>query len=336
MTQPSVVERVLPEPGLATPVSGPAADAAADGSAADQPVADQPAAVEPAAVEPAAVEPAAAEPVTAEPEPPTAVQARSTERQAVSDATAALLERLLHETDPGRRQHLVDEVVLINLPIARSLAMRYRERGVPTEDLVQVAALGLVKAVHGFDAERGRDFLAYAAPTMTGEIKRYFRDTGWAVRPPRRLQELRSRMAQVTQALSQDTGRAPTVKELAAALGVDQDEVVEAMVSGNGYATASLDAPPDGESGSWADTVADEDTTLSATPDRLALESMLARLPERERRILALRFFADKTQSEIGAEIGVTQMQVSRLLSRALRRLRDELESDDTGAGAAR
>ncbi len=295
---------------------------------------DRLAVVEPAGVEPAATEHDAPAPAVSGPSAQeSAAQVRTTERQVVSEATAALLARLAHETDPSVRQSLVDEVVLINLPIARSLAMRYRERGVPAEDLVQVAALGLVKAVHGFDAERGVDFLAYASPTMTGEIKRYFRDTGWAVRPPRRLQELRSRMAQVTQALSQDTGRAPTVKELAAALEVDQDEVVEAMVSGNGYATSSLDAPPDGESGSWADTVADEDTTLSATPDRLALESMLARLPERERRILALRFFADKTQSEIGAEIGVTQMQVSRLLSRALRRLRDELEADDVGPG---
>ena len=164
---------------------------------------------------------------------------------------------------------------------------------------------------------------------MTGEIKRYFRDTGWAVRPPRRLQELRARMAQATQRLSQHTGRAPTVNELAAELDAPVDDVLEAMVSGNGYATTSLDAPPDGESGSWADTIPDEDTTLGATPDRIALEQMLARLPERERRILALRFFADKTQSEIGAEIGVTQMQVSRLLSRALRRLREELQADD-------
>ncbi|WP_380164964.1 SigB/SigF/SigG family RNA polymerase sigma factor [Jannaschia sp. R86511] len=271
---------------------------------------------------------------TSEPahEAPGPQAARSGERQAVADTTAALLTRLSQQTDPTERQRLVDEVVLLNLPVARSLAMRYRERGVPAEDLVQVASLGLVKAVHGFDAERGRDFLAYAAPTMTGEIKRYFRDTGWAVRPPRRLQELRARMAQVTQTLSQDTGRAPTVNELASALQVDADDVIEAMVSGNGYATSSLDAPPDGESGSWADTVADEDTSLASTPDRLALEGMLARLPERERRILAMRFFADKTQSEIGAEIGVTQMQVSRLLSRALRRLRDELEADSGAA----
>ena len=254
-------------------------------------------------------------------------------RDVLAEQTAALLERIHAErVDQTERQRLVDEIVLLNLPVARSLAIRYRERGVALEDLMQVAALGLVKAANGFDAERGTDFMAYAAPTITGEIRRHFRDTGWAVRPPRRLQELRTRVAATTQSLSQDGGRAPTVKELAAALSVSEEDVVEAMVSSNGYATASLDAPPDGESGSWADTVADPDTTLATTPDRLALQQVLSRLPERERRILALRFFADKTQSEIGAEIGVTQMQVSRLLSRALRRLREQLE-DEPGAG---
>jgi RNA polymerase sigma-B factor len=255
-------------------------------------------------------------------------------RDAMAERTADLLLRLAGEQDETERQRLTDEVVLLNLPVARSLAMRYRERGVPLDDHTQVAALGLVKAVHGFDAERGRDFMAYAAPTITGEIKRHFRDTGWAVRPPRRLQELRTRVSQATQTLSQATGRAPTVKELAEALQVPQDDVVEAMVSSNGYATTSLDAPPDGENGSWADSVPDTDTDLSGTPDRVALERLLSQLPERERRILAMRFFADKTQSEIGAEIGVTQMQVSRLLSRALRRLREQLEDDpDAAAG---
>lgn len=254
-------------------------------------------------------------------------------RDVLAEQTAALLEGIhAGQVDETERQRLVDEIVLLNLPVARSLAIRYRERGVALEDLMQVAALGLVKAANGFDAERGTDFMAYAAPTITGEIKRHFRDTGWAVRPPRRLQELRTRVSATTQALSQVSGRAPTVKELSAALQVSEDDVIEAMVSSNGYATTSLDAPPDGESGSWADTVADPDTTLATTPDRLALQQVLARLPERERRILALRFFADKTQSEIGAEIGVTQMQVSRLLSRALLRLREQLE-DEPGAG---
>ncbi len=266
-------------------------------------------------------------------EDPSAAPAPVRRRDQLAEQTSVLLTRIHSgEVDDTERQRLVDEIVLLNLPVARSLAMRYRERGVPLEDLMQVAALGLVKAAHGFDAERGKDFMAYAAPTITGEIKRHFRDTGWAVRPPRRLQELRTRVATMSQSLSQDSGRSPTVKELAKALEVSEEDVVEAMVSSNGYATSSLDAPPDGESGSWADTVADPDTTLALTPDRLALQQTLAKLPERERRILALRFFADKTQSEIGAEIGVTQMQVSRLLSRALMRLREQLE-EEPGSG---
>ena len=132
----------------------------------------------------------------------------------------------------------------------------------------------------------------------------------------------------MTQTLSQDSSRSPTIRELATALEVSEEDVVEAMVSSNGYATSSLDSSPDGESRSWADTVADPDTTLALTPDRLALQQALATLPERERRILALRLFADMTQSEIGAEIGVTQMHVSRLFSRALKRLRAQLEDE--------
>jgi RNA polymerase sigma-B factor len=254
-------------------------------------------------------------------------------RDALAEQTAVLLERIHSGTvDDTERQRLVDEIVLLNLPVARSLAMRYRERGVPVEDLMQVAALGLVKAANGFDAERGRDFMAYAAPTITGEIKRHFRDTGWAVRPPRRLQELRTRVATTTQSLSQTSGRSPTVKELAEALEVSQEDVVEAMVSSNGL----RDRVPGRPAGRRERLVgghrgrpghhAGHDTGPAgpaADPGQAA---------ERERRILALRFFADKTQSEIGAEIGVTQMQVSRLLSRALQRLREQLE-DEPGAG---
>ena len=198
---------------------------------------------------------------------------------------------------------------------------------------MQVAALGLVKAAHGFDAERGKDFMAYAAPTITGEIKRHFRDTGWAVRPPRRLQELRTRVATMTQQLSPDQRALPDGQGARrGARGVRggrrRGDGVEQRLR---HRLARRPAGRRG-SGSWADTVADPDTTLAATPDRLALQQTLAKLPERERRILALRFFADKTQSEIGAEIGVTQMQVSRLLSRALQRLREQLE-DEPGAG---
>lgn len=257
-------------------------------------------------------------------------------RQAVmtarNDPPAAdlFLRRLACAQEPFEQQDLVEEIVRLHLPAARGLASRYRDRGIPTEDLMQVAALGLIKAVRGYDCDLGPGFMAYATVTITGEIKRYFRDTGWAVRPSRRLQELRPRIARATGELSQDLGRAPTVKELAAHLGVSMDDVLETMACGGGYSALSLDAPPDGERGSWADHLPDTDTTLASTPDRLTLQALLAELPPRERTILAMRFFADKTQTEIGAEVGVTQMQVSRLLSHALRRLREGMEADAT------
>lgn len=241
---------------------------------------------------------------------------------------ADLFQRLACAHDSHEQQDLVDTIARLHLPAAHWLASRYRDRGIPTEDLMQVAALGLIKAVRGYDCDLGHAFMAYA--TVTGEIKRYFRDTGWAVRPTRRLQELRPRIARATGELSQDLGRAPTVKELATHLDVSMDDVIETTACGNGYSALSLDAPPDGERGSWADLLPDTDTVLAGTPDRLTLQALLAELPPRERTILAMRFFADKTQTEIGAEIGVTQMQVSRLLSRALRQLREGMKADAT------
>lgn len=244
--------------------------------------------------------------------------------------SADLFRRLSVASDLLVRQDLVDEIVRLHLPSARALASRYRGRGIPFEDLMQVAALGLVKAVRGYDCDRGTAFMAFAVPTITGEIKRHFRSTGWAVRPTRRLQELRPRIARATDRLSQQMGRAPTVGELAAHLETTADDVLEAMASGGGYRALSLDAPPDGDNGSWADLVPDTDDELSSTPDRLALQAVLAGLPSRDRTILAMRFFADRTQTQIGAEVGVSQMQVSRLISQALRRLRAGLEGDST------
>ncbi|MFC5381611.1 SigB/SigF/SigG family RNA polymerase sigma factor [Aquipuribacter nitratireducens] len=261
---------------------------------------------------------------------------RAAARAEVEARTHELFERIARCECEEQRRLLQEEVVLLNLPSARALAMRYRDRGVPVDDLVQVASLGLVKAAQGYDAERGTDFMAYAAPTVTGEVKRYFRDTGWAVRPPRRVQELRAQVATATQRLAADLGRSATVAEVAAELGVGQEDVVEALVSGNGYTTASLDAPPGDDPGTtWADTVSDGEPEQSRVADRVALERLLARLPARDRHILSLRFFAERTQSEIGEQIGVTQMQVSRLLSRALARLRAEMEHEnqETGAG---
>ena len=240
--------------------------------------------------------------------------------------TAELFQRLDAEGDGPDRHRLLNEVVVVNLPWARRLALRWSRRGIASEDLVQVAALALLKAAHGYDTARGTDFAAYAAPTIAGEIKRHFRDTGWAVRPPRRLQELRLHLVGSTQRLTQQLQRAPTVAELAQDLGVDQDDVIEAMVASGGYATTSLDAPAGEDPDTWVRALGHDDADVASTPDRLALEQLLSRLPARERRILALRFFADKSQVEIGAEVGVTQMQVSRLLSQSLARLREQLE----------
>jgi RNA polymerase sigma-B factor len=266
----------------------------------------------------------------------TTTRARAVARADVEERTRELFVALRDCADPEQQRFLRDELVMLNLPAARALALRYRDRGVAVDDLVQVAALGLVKAVQGYDPDRGSDFMAYAAPTVTGEIKRYFRDTGWAVRPPRRVQELRAAVSSATQRLSGELGRSATVAELATALEVGEEEVLEALVSGNGYTTASLDTPPGDDSGaSWADSVSDGECEQTGVPDRVALERLLARLPARDRHILSLRFFAEKTQSEIGEQIGVTQMQVSRLLSRALARLRTELEHEPEEAGVS-
>lgn len=252
------------------------------------------------------------------------------------ERTEALFRQLRDTPDGPERHRLLDEVVVLNLPWARRLAMRYSQRGMASDDLGQVAALALLKAAHGYDPDRGTAFGAYAAPTITGELKRHFRDSGWAVRPPRRLQELRAQLVGSTQRLSQTMGRSPTVAELAEHLGVDQDDVIESMVASGGYSTSSLDAPVGEDTDTWVRFLREDDADMDATPDRLSLEHLLARLPERERRILALRFFADKTQVEIGVEVGVTQMQVSRLLAQSLARLREQLDgaTDDEDAAA--
>jgi RNA polymerase sigma-B factor len=251
------------------------------------------------------------------------------DRRRYSDPDAGeLFARLARAEDGPHRQALVDEIVALHLPIARALAGRYCGRGIPSDDVMQVAALGLVKAVLGFECDRGATFMAYARPTITGEIKRHFRSTGWAVRPTRRLLELRPRIAEATEQLSQELGRSPTMKELAGRLDATEDDVLEAMGSGGCYSAVSLDAPPDGEHGTWADVLPDVDDTLAATPDRFALQAALAALPRRDRTILAMRFFGDMTQSQIGAELGVSQMQVSRLISRALVRLRERMTDE--------
>jgi RNA polymerase sigma-B factor len=219
-----------------------------------------------------------------------------------------------------------DELVVRFMPLARQLAARYRHAGEPLEDLVQVACVGLIKAVDRYNPDRGNGFTRYAVPTMLGEIKRHFRDKGWAVRVPRRLQELRLALTTATAELSQQHGRSPTVHELAEKLAISEEEVLEGLESANAYSTLSLDVPDtDDESPAVADTLGAEDEALEGVEYRESLKPLLEDLPPREKRILLLRFFGNMTQSQIAQEVGISQMHVSRLLARTLAQLRERL-----------
>lgn len=241
--------------------------------------------------------------------------------------TRGLLRRAAVTADDAERQRLRDEAVARNLAVARSLALRYRNRGLPVEDLVQVACVGLVKAVRGFDPALEHDFLAYAVPTITGELKRYFRDYGWTVRPPRSTQELRAEMSAASARLTQRMGRSPTVEEVAADLGVDAERVVEAISADGCFTPTSLDAPLDAEGASTiGDQLAHHERGYACSEARVVLAPVVRALKERDRMIIEMRFVQGLTQQQIGDLIGVSQMQVSRLLTRILRQLRQDLE----------
>ncbi|WP_093608317.1 RNA polymerase sigma factor SigF [Streptomyces indicus] len=221
---------------------------------------------------------------------------------------------------------LRNRLVRMHLPLVEHLARRFRNRGEPLDDLTQVATIGLIKSVDRFDPERGVEFSTYATPTVVGEIKRHFRDKGWAVRVPRRLQELRLSLTTATAELSQQHGRSPTVHELAERLGISEEEVLEGLESANAYSTLSLDVPDtDDESPAVADTLGAEDEALEGVEYRESLKPLLEDLPPREKRILLLRFFGNMTQSQIAQEVGISQMHVSRLLARTLAQLRERL-----------
>jgi RNA polymerase sigma-B factor len=222
-----------------------------------------------------------------------------------------------------------DGLVSLHLPLVEHCARRFRNRGEPFEDLVQVGTIGLIKAIDRFEPARGVEFSTYATPTIIGEIKRHFRDKGWAIRVPRRLQELRMQIATTTAELTQALGRSPTPRELAESLGVTVEEIVEGIESSNAYSTLSLDANDDGgEDGgvSMLEMIGLDDEELEQIEIRESIKPLLEALPSREKRILLLRFFKNKTQSEIAAEIGVSQMHVSRLLSRTLDQLRTSMQ----------
>ncbi len=240
--------------------------------------------------------------------------------------TRELLLRAADAVDEQERQRLHDEIVLLNVEIAESIVMRYRNRGVPAEDLVQVACLGLVKSARGFDPDKSDNFLSYAVPTILGEVKRFFRDNAWVVRPPRRIQELQAEISATSATLAHAEGRMPSVSDIASHLEVRPKDVEEALAADGCFTPSSLDRPKvEGEAASLNDVLGREEAGYAQAEAVVALAPLCRNLSERDRRIIYLRFFHEWTQARIAAEFGVTQMQVSRLLSRILKQLRNEL-----------
>src|SRR5918994_4721113 len=258
---------------------------------------------------------------------PRTSQAVGGDRVAAREVERRLLIRYHRERDPAARAELVERF----LPLARDLALRYRHTEEPFDDLLQVASVGLIKAIDRFDPDRGTKFTTYAAPTILGELKRHFRDTGWALRVPRDLQERTLAVGRATEVLSKELGRSPKVREVAEHLSCSVEQVLEAQEAAASYEAASLDAPAardDDESASLVDLLGREDSAYDLVEDREAIASTWHALPDVERKVIELRFMRDLTQREIGEEIGYSQMHVSRLLRRALIRL-------ETAAAAA-
>jgi RNA polymerase sigma-B factor len=218
-----------------------------------------------------------------------------------------------------------EELILLHRPLAEYLARRFAGRGEAREDLEQVAMIALIKAIDRFDPSREVKFSTYATATIVGELKRHFRDKGWALRVPRRLQETGLKVSKSISELSQELGRSPTVREIAKATGLDPEEVLEGMETAYAYSTASLDAPADEEGTSSAERLGEEDESLELLEGWATVAPVVKTLPVRERRILYLRFFRGLTQTQIAVELGISQMHVSRLLSRTLSVLREKV-----------
>ena len=235
--------------------------------------------------------------------------------------------RLFHQLREGPDDAIRRELIEAHLGLVEYLARRFAGRGEPLEDLVQVGTIGLVKAVDRFDPDREVEFSTYATPTIVGELKRHFRDKGWAVRVPRRLQELNLQLGEIIGKLSQELGRSPTVSEMAEAAGTTDEEVLEGLDSAHAYSLVSLDAPTGEEDLTLHEQIGEEDETLELLEYRASLVPLLEQLPPRERMMLYLRFFKGMTQSEIADRLGISQMHVSRLLAKTLTTLREGLET---------
>ncbi|MEU8247733.1 SigB/SigF/SigG family RNA polymerase sigma factor [Nonomuraea sp. NPDC048916] len=239
-------------------------------------------------------------------------------------AEELLTEMVNPDTPDSVRERLRERLVAMHDRLAHEIARRYRYRGEPMEDLLQAAYVGLMKAINGFDAALGHEFRGYAVVTMTGEVKRHFRDRTWAIRVPRVYQERRSELNKLSSDLAQDLGRAPTVAELAARMNISQEDVLLTLDASAAYSTLSLDAPLGGpdDDATLGDVIPEEDHSLSILVDKHAVKPLIDALPAREKKILLLRFYGNMTQSEIAAEFGISQMHVSRILRNVLSQLR--------------
>jgi RNA polymerase sigma-B factor len=246
---------------------------------------------------------------------------------AAADLSQREHERELFERLPDAEARA--ELHALYQPLARYLARRFEGRGESLDDLTQVAALGLLKAIDRFDLGRGVQFTTYAAATIIGELKRHFRDRGWAVRVPRRIQETGLRVSRAVSELNQELGHSPTVREIGGRTGFSDEEVLEALDASTAYNTLSLDAPVGSEQTTVADRLSDDDDPFERIEGWASMGPAIRALPARERRMLYLRFFEEKTQSQIAEEMGISQMHVSRLLARTLRQLREGGISED-------
>jgi len=250
----------------------------------------------------------------------------------VADKQDRLLLRRYHEHgDLAAREQLIEQY----MSLVRSLARRYSYRGEQLEDLVQIGAIGLIKAIDRFDLDRGVELTTYATPNIIGEIKRHFRDKGWSVRVPRGLQELNVQLSRLIEQLTVQLGRSPTIGELAKAAGVDEEDVLEALESGRAYSSLSLSSGGGHDDEGELDpleSIGTEEHQYEVSEDRAVLEPGFRVLDDRERTILHLRFFKGLTQSQIAAHVGISQMHVSRLIRRSLEKIREEIAADEEQA----
>lgn len=248
------------------------------------------------------------------------------------EKTRELFRRFKEEGDMDAREKLV----MSHLNLVRFIANKFKNRGEPIDDLIQVGYLGLLKAIDRFDPSRGLEFTTFATPTIMGEIKRHFRDKGWSVRVPRRLQELSAKVNQATDTLTSQLQRSPTIAEIADYLDATVDEVLEAMESSSAYSSVSLEAPSgadDDDTPSVIDRYATEDSDLAFTDDRIIIEEALASFSPRERDVIEMRFLKGMTQIEIAEKLGISQVQVSRLLRRTLKKIQDRIDPEGVMTG---